>query len=99
METRYREIEEYWAEVEERKSKSICVPLTGFDHLVKKTNHRYPDTFDWVISPEIEEFLSRHEIPAFVMRSSEDPKLTKFYFPKDKSDIAALFKLRWGGKP
>jgi len=88
--------EEYQAQLEERTRESICVILVGFDHMIKQTDPQWPDTFRWIAGPEIEAFFKRHGIKKLVIRNSDEPNETSYYFSKDHADIATLFKLTFG---
>lgn len=89
----YQSAEDYWAQFNQKHANSIVVEVTGFQHFRKRTHPKYKDTFDWVTGEEIDAFFVQHGLPRTTIRSSDVADLTKFYFPADRKDIAALFKL------
>jgi hypothetical protein len=74
------------------------VPIKGYELTVLRPRTDYPDTADRICGPEATEFYEQHNLPVLMMLDSSYRDFTFFLFPKSKGDIAAMFKLTFGGK-
>jgi hypothetical protein len=85
------EYDAFWERVAAKQAVSIGVDITGWDHFAKRSTGE--DTFQWIAGPEIEAFHKRNGIKVLSCSSSDEPNVTTFFFPKDREDLAVLFKL------
>lgn len=81
----------FWAKIKEQQANSVGVEIKGFDYFAKQSTGE--DTFQWIAGPDIKDFYERHGLTVLSSNSSDNPNITTFFFPKDRSDVAALFKL------
>lgn len=80
-----------WDSIIAKQMDSVAVKITGRQHFAKQLTGE--DTFQWVAGPEIEDFHKRNGITILSSSSSDEQDVTRFFFPKDREDLAALFKL------
>jgi hypothetical protein len=81
----------FWAKIQKEQAESIGVDIKGRDHFAKRSTGE--DTFQWIAGPEIKDFYDRHGLTLLSSNNSDEPEVTTFFFPKDRGDVAALFKL------
>jgi len=77
--------------IKREQAESTGVEIKGKVHFTKRSTGE--DTFQWVAGPEIENFYKRHGLKVLSSSSSDEPDITTFFFPQDRKDLAALFKL------
>jgi hypothetical protein len=88
---RHSAYEALWESIKQKQAESMGVDIKGKAHFTKRSTGE--DTFQWVAGPEIEDFYKRHGLTVLSSNSSDEPDITTFFFPKDRADLAALFKL------
>ena len=65
-------------------------------YLIKVPCGKYGDTFNYKVGPEVVDWCDVHGFDMSCSTENGEYEVTKFYFPS--KDLAALFKLRFGGK-
>jgi len=83
--------EALWQSFMKKQAQSTAVEICGKAHFSKRSTGE--DTFQWIAGPEIEAFYKNHGLVVMSSSSSDEPDVTTFFFPQDRKDIAALFKL------
>lgn len=86
--------EALWESIQKKQAESTGVDIKGREHFAKRSTGE--DTFQWIAGPEIEDFHKSNGLTVLSSNSSDEPDITTFYFPKDRPDLAAMFKLRFG---
>lgn len=90
---RYQEHLARMAQIRELMETSIPVSIQGTDLLQKKPIDE--TSFQWVTGEEALSFYQEQGINLIVNLS--EPNEPVFYFPSDRPDLAAYFKLKYGG--
>lgn len=79
--------------IQELMETSIPVSIQGTALLDKVPTSE--DTFQWIAGDEVKAFYQEQGINLLVNLS--EPGEPVFYFPGDRPDLAAYFKLKYGG--
>ncbi len=90
---RYQEHLARMAQIQELMETSIPVSIQGTDLLQKRPIDE--TSFQWVAGEEALSFYQEQGINLIVNLS--EPTEPVFYFPSDRPDLAAYFKLKYGG--